>query len=105
MKKLKCINPTGSSLVENEIYYGDDFGDHYYIIDRSYYYRTRFVELEADETDKETKEKFETLEKLVMPLYQWMQDNYPTHARIIIENGYVSIVQDEFGITLPNKRG
>lgn len=104
MKKLKCINPAGSSLIENEIYYGADFGDHYYIIDRSYYYRTRFVELEEDEMDKELKQKFQTLKELAMPLYSWMQENYPPNARIIIENGFVSVVQDECGVPLPNKR-
>ena len=45
-------------------------------------------------------DKFKEFEKLVTPLYEWLQDNYNPHTSIIIECGFAKIVQDTMGIPL-----
>lgn len=45
-------------------------------------------------------EKFKEFERLVTPLYKWLQDNYDPHTSIIIECGYAKIVVDTMGIPM-----
>ena len=44
---------------------------------------------------------FDTLEKLALPLYEWLQDNYDPHTSIVIDSGFIRIVQDKCGMPLP----
>jgi len=44
---------------------------------------------------------FEELERLSLPLNKWLQKNYDLHTSIILECGYVKIVQDRCGMPLP----
>lgn len=46
-------------------------------------------------------EKLNELEKLALPLYDWLQDNYSPHTTIIIECGFIRVVESICGVPLP----
>jgi hypothetical protein len=52
---------------------------------------------------EEQKRKYEEFERLVAPLYEWLQNNYCPHDSIVIESGHARIVSDSMGIPLKIK--
>lgn len=44
-----------------------------------------------------TQTDFDTLARLAQPLHDWLMSNYSPHACIIIECGYVKVIEEDCG--------
>ena len=50
--------------------------------------------MEGSEID----DKMTTLRELAKPLMDWLMENYDLHCQIIIEPGFVKVVQEQMGV-------